>query len=258
VQAVDVTNHSRPASASRTSSDASTLHITICLCLWVCAPSARSCTADDVNEHVRHTLRNQLDHPAAAAHVLPPITISAGVERKPAAVRTGVVGCWLSHMLALQRFLGLGEGEEVAADSAPPELLLVFEDDVRVDGAFLAALPCWLGALPVALAGSWHVLRFSTWGDGPYDDDLLHGVAAAPPASRRAKCHDEIKVRDTKGNSSATERVSLTWPPRFTFANMDHAGAAFAYGGAHAVLYQRRTARELVNVLLTEGAVPCT
>lgn len=135
--------------------------------------------------------------------------------------RAGSLGNWLSHVSAWQRF---------SDESNGAEYLLLLEDDAAIHPDFFASLPCQIRRLQRLERGSWHVVRFSTWGSR-HDSDRLdeHDTTStmAPSMIYTARAH----AYDSKNWTS------------------------FAYGGTHAILLQRSTVASLLAYVLANGAM---
>uniref|UniRef100_A0A7S3FP51 Uncharacterized protein n=1 Tax=Haptolina ericina TaxID=156174 RepID=A0A7S3FP51_9EUKA len=128
--------------------------------------------------------------------------------------RAGVLGVWSSHLDAVIRF---------SSHVRSINFLLVLEDDVELDANFFARLPEEMARLPNA-GRPWHVVRFDTWGYHNPRDEVTPGVWQT--------------YRHSKKANKATQQHSYGIQNRL-------------YGGAHAVLYQAKTAHELVQALLS-------
>jgi GR25 family glycosyltransferase involved in LPS biosynthesis len=128
-----------------------------------------------------------------------------------------MVGIYASHYTALSRFAE--ESTKESHDGHPPnDMLLVLEDDVALSYTLFDELLTIVGSVPVG----WHVVRFTTW-FAPNENDRVP-LPGAPPLY-----HARI------GNRTA------------------EVGAQSRYMGAHATLYQRSTAAEVVARLDAKG-----
>eukprot|EP00966_Prymnesium_polylepis_P027457 634772-Prymnesium_polylepis.1 len=103
---------------------------------------------------------------------------------------------------------------------------MTLEDDVELAPDFFARLPQVLAHLP---DGPWHALRFSTWNE-LWEPDRVPATSL-------------YKVKYVK-----------TGMPPFTLVGPGVEHPKTFYGGAHATLFQRSTAREMLDHMLACGA----
>ena len=87
----------------------------------------------------------------------------APIKSRPHTERAGLLGCWLSHLAAIQEF---------ANDDEAAEWLLLLEDDVQLTPQFFHHLPSIMSLMPANQG--WHVARVDTWG-AVSDRDRIRG-----------------------------------------------------------------------------------
>jgi len=162
----------------------------------------------------------------------------------------GNLGCWASHVSAIQAFV----------DSGKSEFMLILEDDVVAWPQLFDELPTLLDQLPVG--EPWHALRFSTWNSLWQPDQV--GDTSWYHVRHRGSIYDDI-ISPTLRNISMTQllqdvrdqtritpqHLSPISNPNLIF---EYPNGTVFYFGSHATLVQRSTAQQLLDHFVACGA----
>ena len=144
----------------------------------------------------------------------------APIKSRPHTERAGLLGCWLSHLAAIQEF---------ANDDEAAEWLLLLEDDVQLTPQFFHHLPSIMSLMPANQG--WHVARVDTWG-AVSDRDRIRGPVPMGDQQNVSLYHSVFR---------AAHRTRPAYLGRY-------------YMGSHALIVQRQYANRVADHLLRSNA----
>lgn len=150
------------------------------------------------------------------------------IKHRPYKERAGLLGCWSSHVLALQRF-----AQQPPSEHGGARWLLLLEDDVYLSPQIFARLPFILSRMPTN--SPWHVARIDTWGEFRTRDSV--GPSFQIDSSQKAAVY--FSARHLR--------------PKRVWQN-GHRVASRYYMGTHAVLVQWEHAASVAEHLVRTGA----